>query len=108
MTPNRNELSREELYGLVRTRPATKLAKELGVSDVAISKACKRHNIPRPPRGYWVKLELGKPISRDELPPNNDPRLQTVSFRGEYVVQTLRPPTPEERNPEVSAQQNHS
>ena len=38
--------SREELYGLVWSKPMTRLAKELEVSDVAIAKACRRADIP--------------------------------------------------------------
>lgn len=37
--------------------PTIKMAKELGVSDKAIDKFCKKHNIQKPPRGYWRKLE---------------------------------------------------
>jgi hypothetical protein len=44
-------LTRQQLYGRIWSVSAVQLAKELGVSDVAISKACKRHQIPKPPMG---------------------------------------------------------
>ena len=40
---------------LVWGKPSSTLAKELGVSDVAINKFCKIFNISKPPRGYWSK-----------------------------------------------------
>ena len=45
--------SDEELKNMVWEIPATKLSKKLGVSDVAITKRCKRRGIEKPPRGYW-------------------------------------------------------
>jgi hypothetical protein len=49
--------TREELYDLVWSRPISKLAKELGVSDVGLAKACKRADVPLPGLGYWAKLK---------------------------------------------------
>ena len=46
----------ETLKALVWEKPRILLAKELGVSDVAISKKCKKENIKQPPRGYWTKF----------------------------------------------------
>jgi hypothetical protein len=63
-----SDLTREELYGLVWSTPATKLAKQFGVSDVAIFKHCQRLGVPRPERGYWRRLEFGKAAQRPELP----------------------------------------
>lgn len=56
----RFSLSREDLYFLVWTMPTTKAAKTLGVSDVAVTKRCKRLNVPKPPRGYWAKVQSGR------------------------------------------------
>lgn len=53
-------LSRNELATKVWEAPVTTLAKQLGVSDVAIHKRCKRLGIETPPRGYWRKLETSK------------------------------------------------
>ena len=62
------ELSREELYELVWTKPAIELAKEFGISDVAIAKTCRRLNVPKPIAGYWRKLETGHKPKRPALP----------------------------------------
>jgi hypothetical protein len=40
----------------------------------ALSKACKRLNIPKPPRGYWAKKAAGQP-----LPPR--PKLPRLNLR---------------------------
>lgn len=45
----------EELEEMLRTTPAEKVAKQLGVSGVALGKYCKRNNIPKPGRGFWSK-----------------------------------------------------
>lgn len=66
------ELTREELYEKVWSLPGTKLAKELGISDVAITKRCKKLNIPRPSRGYWAKIAVGKAPKKVPLPPTPD------------------------------------
>ena len=70
-TPH-TELTREELYEKVWSTPGTKLAEELGISDVAITKRCKKLNVPRPSRGYWAKLAAGKKPRKLPLPPTQD------------------------------------
>lgn len=62
-------LTRQELYDLVWSKPIRNLAKEFGISDVGLAKACARHNIPRPERGYWQQLTVGKAPERPQLPP---------------------------------------
>lgn len=46
---------KEELEKLVWEMPTKQLAKQLGVSDSAIGKRCKKLEIKKPPRGYWMK-----------------------------------------------------
>ena len=46
-----------EMEQLVWSIPSSVLAVKLGVSDKAIEKYCKKHNIDKPPRGYWIKLK---------------------------------------------------
>jgi len=49
--------------------PIQKVAKEYGVSDVAIAKTCRKLYIPVPVQGYWNKLAAGKPVeTRPPLP----------------------------------------
>ena len=51
-------ISREELYQLVWSKPVAKIAKEFGISDVAIAKICKKLNIPKPGLGYQAKKQF--------------------------------------------------
>ena len=61
-------MKRTELYKLVWSKPMTKLGAELGISDVGLAKACRRHAIPVPPRGHWAKLQAGKISAQVPLP----------------------------------------
>lgn len=54
------DLSKESLEYLVWKYPTTEVAKRLGVSDVAITKRCKKLRILKPSRGYWAKKKAGK------------------------------------------------
>ena len=57
--------SRSDLFDLVWSTPILKLAKQIGVSDVGLAKACRKVGIPLPGRGYWAKSEERRP----EQPP---------------------------------------
>jgi hypothetical protein len=73
MSRNGVKLTREELYQKVWTTPATRLAKEFGISDVALGKICRKMEIPKPPPGYWRKIVTGQSSHIPPLPaPNND------------------------------------
>src|SRR5262245_53140685 len=63
----RREISREELFVMVWERPTQEVAKELGVSDVAIGKLCTRLQIRKPPRGYWARVQSGQSPRRPPL-----------------------------------------
>jgi hypothetical protein len=52
-------LTRQELYDRVWTEPVDTLAKEYGLSNVGLGKAC-RHDFPVPPRGYWARQAAGQ------------------------------------------------
>ena len=60
--------TRQELYDLVWSEPMKTLSGRFGLSDVGMAKACRKSNIPRPPRGYWAKLAAGKKVHRQALP----------------------------------------
>ena len=45
----------ELLKGMVWNKPVLHIARDIGVSEVAVKKHCKRLNIETPPRGYWGK-----------------------------------------------------
>ena len=59
---------RNDLCNLVWSKPVTKIAQDYDVSDSAIIKICKKMEIPKPGRGYWVKVECGKKVKVTPLP----------------------------------------
>jgi len=63
-----HELSRESLYEMVWTKPATRIASELGVKLAVVLKGCEILNVPRPSTGHWRKVEFGKTSARPALP----------------------------------------
>lgn len=77
--------TRQALYDQIWTEPMRTVALGLGVSDVGLAKACRVADIPVPPRGYWAKLQHGKPVpARPPLP---------VRPAGQDRV-VIAPPTP--------------
>lgn len=79
-------VQRQALYEQVWAQPMTKVAKEYGISDVALAKICKKLNVPYPWRGYWRRKETGKAVKQLPLPPNADPTKQTAT-----IQRTIRP-----------------
>ena len=55
----RINLTDEELAKAVWTKSVVKVAADLGVSDVCVAKTCSRRGIPRPPMGFWAKVDAG-------------------------------------------------
>jgi len=68
---NEGMFTREEIYDKVWRFPTSKLKESFGMSDVAIAKLCKKLQIPKPPRGYWARLQYGQKLPRIPLPPFN-------------------------------------
>lgn len=77
---NTTTLTRDELYDLVWLEPVIKVAKVVGVSDVAVANACRRHKIPLPGRGYWRRLETGHKVSRQPLPKTDSSHSASITF----------------------------
>jgi hypothetical protein len=73
-------VAREELYRQVWQEPMTKLAPKYGLSDVGLAKVCRKHDIPRPPVGYWAKVEVGQVVEPTPLPELDDEALQEICF----------------------------
>jgi hypothetical protein len=61
-------ISGEELYELVWSTPMIKAAKKFEVSGSYLARICSVLRVPRPERGYWVKLAVGKAPLRPALP----------------------------------------
>lgn len=64
----RKEISRQELYELVWSKPLTKLSREFGVSDSFLGRICRELKVPLPGMGYWRKVECGTAEQRPPLP----------------------------------------
>ena len=75
---SRVTVSRRELYRQVWSTAMTRLAKKYGLSDVGLAKICRKHDVPRPARGYWAKKQYGKAVDALEAArrltqkPNNE------------------------------------
>jgi hypothetical protein len=65
-------ITREQLYAQVWAEPMTTVAGRHSVSSSFLARVCTRLNVPRPPRGYWARREVGQ---RVEQPPLPEPRL---------------------------------
>ena len=98
--PTAADLTREQLYDLVWTKPIRTLAAEYGLSDVGLAKLCKRHNVPTPARGHWAKLEAGKPVTKEPLPELETDGAGTIAIG---PSQPLMPPAAQERLVEIKA-----
>ncbi len=69
MREHSKRVTREELYVAVWSKPARLVATELGISDVALAKICRKLKIPKPGLGYWRRIETGSKLKRPPLPP---------------------------------------
>lgn len=95
-------MRRSELYDKVWSTPMIRLAAELGVSDVGLAKACRRHGIPVPPRGHWAKLKAGQSPIKAPLPtPEIDMEVNLAALNPELKMrqvtqdaQTIEPHEP--------------
>jgi signal recognition particle subunit SEC65 len=87
------DLSRQELYNLIWSSPAMKVAADFGVSDVAVHKHCIKRNVPRPTRGYWAKLAAGRVPRKKPLPPTSEEVFENEAQR--RVPKSLALPEPD-------------
>lgn len=53
------KLTSDELHKLVWSKPTSEIANEFGVSDIAVSKLCKKLGVNKPGRGFWRMVETG-------------------------------------------------
>lgn len=61
-------VTREEIYELVWSTPIIKVAEKFEVSGSYLARVCTDLRVPRPERGYWAKLAVGKAPQRPALP----------------------------------------
>lgn len=89
------KISREELYRRVWETPVRTLAKEFDISDVGLSKACRRASIPLPPVGYWMKVQHGQKPRKPPLPKSETTELTLDAARNRtQATQVKRSETP--------------
>jgi len=84
MSTSSVKLTREQLYEEVWKTPIHRLSVKYGLSDVGLAKACKRMDIPRPPRGYWRRKEVGARVKQIPLPEPKDGAQLEIEFRPVY------------------------
>jgi hypothetical protein len=93
-------LTRETLYALVWSEPMLKVAARYGVSSSYMARVCISLNVPRPERGYWAKLAVGK---ASPIPPLPDvrPGDELAWSPGGHPIKVDRPlPSPPSARPE--------
>lgn len=61
-------IARDELYRLVWSQPMIRVAEQFDVSGSYLARICTLLNVPRPARGYWAKLAVGKAPAQTPLP----------------------------------------
>ena len=61
-------IPREQLYQEVWAEPMLAVAKRYQVSGSYLARICEQLRVPRPPRGYWAQLQVGKAPPRPDLP----------------------------------------
>jgi hypothetical protein len=89
MVMGQDVITREELYELVWSKPMIKVAEQFQVSGSYMARVCSVLRVPRPERGYWAKLAVGKASTRRPLPeaqPGDQVLWSKESGLGEYVA----------------------
>jgi hypothetical protein len=81
------KLTREELYEKIWRTPTTKLAKDFGISDVALTKICRKMDVPKPPPGYWRRIETGATPKTVPLPRSTKETREFIYI----TIPTVRP-----------------
>ena len=83
-------LDRAALFERVWTEPVWKLAKEWGLSDRGLAKACARLRIPLPARGFWAKVQAGQRPRRPSLPEVNRGEAEEILIRGRMILPEIQ------------------
>ena len=74
--------TRQEFYDLVWSKPLTQLAGEFGLSDVALHKICRKHEVPNPPLGWWAKKAAGQQVKHTPLPKPKPGTSERIAIAG--------------------------
>ncbi len=90
-------VTREELYELVWSTPMIRVAEKFEVSGSYLARVCTELRVPRPERGYWAKLAVGKapqrPALPEPLPGNPIVWSRADGLQAPVLPRTRQPPT---------------
>jgi hypothetical protein len=97
--------TRKELYDLVWSEPMIKLGVRYNISGNGLAKACRRADIPVPPRGYWARKAAGKKVTQTPLPPAKVDTLRSVTIEppGKQLEPSPPPPPPQSVQEKIEA-----
>lgn len=84
------DISREELFALVWSKPTTEVAQDLGITDVAVAKLCARLQVPKPRRGYWAKVAAGRKPRQSPLKDFQEHSRQARNTKMRPSLRTIR------------------
>ena len=93
-TVSSTPLTREALYALVWSEPMVRVSARYGVSSSYMARVCTLLNVPRPERGYWAKLAVGKAPSIPSLPDARPGDELAWSRDGQHSKAARLPPRP--------------
>ncbi len=95
MKDSANQITREELFDAVWTKPIKSLAAEWNTTYARIIEACQKLGVPRPGQGHWQLVARGQILERDALPtPAEDtPREIELLPPGRRPKKALHQPT---------------
>ncbi len=96
-------LSREDLYELAWSKPMTELAKDFGISDVALAKRCRKLGVPVPGRGYWARVAAGQTPRQPKLKQRNEKATDHSALTFDPPPEDPATPVPTTEAPEHTA-----
>jgi hypothetical protein len=62
-------VTRQWLHRELWRRPATDIARELGMTSTAVAKIARKLAVPVPPPGHWARVRAGQSVEAVALPP---------------------------------------
>jgi hypothetical protein len=93
---SKTPVSREQLYKEVWAEPMTTVALRYKVSSSFLARVCTWLNVPRPERGYWAKLAVGK-VSKQPPLPEAEPG-DELEWNRHGQARRAKPPMPKPPN----------
>ena len=77
----RYQFTRQNLFELVWSKPATKIQDELNIPYNELRSVCSKFDIPRPTSSFWGKIANGKKGVVSVLPTNRFPKDEPLSIQ---------------------------